>query len=206
MLSAIITWLLKGWLSRWAITVEGEIKDGWRWLTASPAHFLAFALAVSIAANAWQHHRIINLQEARHSDAVAFQIASDQNHAAQVAVNHEPARVSGAIAREANATAPAYYDQLRRAADDHAVRMPAGEVGVGPSGLPRANPFEQGLHRPDVLAGLVCRPAEDDGLLVTAAGRAARMLAQAKSWIESGIAIAEPDDAPSATPNPQPTK
>jgi hypothetical protein len=56
MIGSIITWLLRGWLSRWALSAEGEIKAGWRWLTATPVHMLAAALAVSIALNLWQWH------------------------------------------------------------------------------------------------------------------------------------------------------
>jgi len=56
MIATGVTWLLRGWLSRWALTAEGEIKAGWRWLTATPVHLLAAALAASIALNLWQWH------------------------------------------------------------------------------------------------------------------------------------------------------
>lgn len=48
MIAGAITWLLRGWLSRWALTAGGEIKDGWRWLTASPVHALIGLLAVAL--------------------------------------------------------------------------------------------------------------------------------------------------------------
>jgi hypothetical protein len=55
-ITGIITWLLRGWLSRWALTAEGEIKAGWRWLTTTPVHLLTGVLAISAAMNLWQWH------------------------------------------------------------------------------------------------------------------------------------------------------
>jgi len=63
MLTGIATWLLKGWLSRWAVTAEGEIKDGWRWLTASPVHLLLALCAILACYGAWEHRGRIRAQD-----------------------------------------------------------------------------------------------------------------------------------------------
>ena len=67
MIAGIITWLLKGWLSRWALTAEGEIKDGWRWLVSSLVHALMAVCAVLtvIAWLGWHERDVKARQVAR---------------------------------------------------------------------------------------------------------------------------------------------
>jgi hypothetical protein len=183
MLASIITWLLQGWLSRWALTAEGEIKAGWKWATSSAVHALAIALAVSAAGNwlLWQRGD-------RYRDRLAA-VAKVQHQAGQdqATVNHEPARKSAEIARQSDAQAPAYYADVRRAADSHRVRGPAcPPVAADMPGTDRAAPVDD---RSPAVADMVSRPRAEDDLIVAAAGRAAQMHADALDLIATGAAV-----------------
>jgi hypothetical protein len=187
MISGIITWLLKGWLSRWVLTAEGEIKDGWRWLIAAPEHILTAALALSIALNLWLWHR---------SSRCTAQVR--QNHtaqagatAAQIQANQQPARISAAIARQSDAQAPAYYAAVRSAAAAHTVVMQPRTCPVGPADLPGPDPAVTGLHGPAPASDLVSRPKADDDLIIAAAARGAQMHQEALDLIASGAAVAD---------------
>jgi len=85
----LASWLLKGWLSRWAVTAEGEIKDGWRWLTASATHALIAALLLSLAVNGCQWHRAsawpAKLHEAEARGVATARKALDAFHREQAA-------------------------------------------------------------------------------------------------------------------------
>lgn len=172
------SWLLRGMRWIWAFAKA----DPWR----------ALAIAACIVA-AWQYRA----NQACQSIVRQIPAATAKATAAQVAVNHEPARVSGEIARKSNVEAPAYHRRLGAAAAAHAVRLSGPARPVGHSGVPGADPAQPSLHRADVDAGapsadLVCRPAADDGWLVWAAGRAAQMQAEAAALIARGAAVPEP--------------
>jgi hypothetical protein len=190
MIAAAVTWLLKGWLSRWALTAEGEIKDGWRWLTASPVHFLAFALALSLAANWWLLERGNRYRDKLASTIASIRPAQAQATKDQAAVNHQPAAISAAIAEHSDVQAPAYYRSVSDAADLHRVRANAA-CGASPAGVPGADHSAAIDDRPAGAADLVSRPKADDDLLVAAAGRAAKMHADAQALIAAGVAVAE---------------
>jgi len=204
MLTGLTTWLLKGWLSRWAVTAEGEIKAGWRWLTASPVHFLAVALALSLGCNVWLWRGWDHEKAGRHSDAVAFQTASDQARTAQTAVNHQPAVTSQAIAEKSDAQAPAYYRRFAAAADTGRVPPPA--AGLSPAGVPGADQAGAGVH--GSVAGpdpeVVCRPRADDDFLTRSTARLALMLADVKALIAAGDAVPA-DEVPTETATESPT-
>ena len=186
MITSIITWLLKGWLSRWALTAEGEIKDGWQWLTASLIHFVAFLLALSLTGNIWLLER-----GNRYRDKLAsIRPAQAKATAAQVAVNHQPAAISAAIAKVSDAQAPAYYRSVSDAADLHRLRAnPA--CGASPAGLSGADHPAALDDRSAGSPELVSRPKTDDDLLIAAAARAAKMHQDALDLIAKGAAKAE---------------
>jgi len=204
MLTGIATWLLKGWLSRWAVTAEGEIKAGWRWLTASPVHFLIVALALSLGCNVWLWRGWDAEKAGRHSDAIAFQTASDQARTAQIAVNHQPAVTSQAIAEKSDAQAPAYYRRFAAAADTG--RVPAPQAGLSAAGVPGADPVGTSVHGPAAGADteVVCRPKSDDDFLTRSTARLALVLADVKALIAAGDAVPA-DEVPTETATEGPT-
>lgn len=201
MITGAITWLLRGWLSRWALTAEGEIKAGWRWLTSSAVHFLSFALALSLFGN-WvlleRGNRYRDELERVH--ALQAKATADQQ-----AVNHAPAAKSQAIAEKSDAEAPPYYRAVHAAADAHRVRVDA--LGHSPAGVPGADPAAASIHGPADTADLVCRSRAEDDLIVAAAARAAEMLAVAQGWMIDGLAVpADPVSASSPSgPPPAPS-
>lgn len=167
----------------------------WQWIKRIAAAYpWQAALILALCWGAYErNHHVQWRAYAKRIEAAQKQAAADQ-----VAVNHEPARVSGEIARKSNAEAPAYYRRLGDAAAAHAVRLSGPARPIGPAGVPGADQAEPSLHRADVDAGapgadLVCRPAADDSWLVWAAGRAAQMQAEAAALIELGAAVPEPD-------------
>lgn len=186
MIASIITWLLRGWLSRWALTAEGEIKTGWRWLTSSAVHFLSFALALSLFGN-WvlleRGNRYRDKLERVHAVQAKATIA-------QQAVNHAPAANSQAIAEKSDAQAPAYYRALHAAADAGRVRPHTRSAGQ--ASVPGTDHPIEGVHGQSADTGpeLVCRPIADDTWLVSMAGRAAQMHADAEALIAAGVAKA----------------
>lgn len=198
MITGIITWLLRGWLSRWALTAEGEIKAGWRWLTSSAVHFLSFALALSLFGN-W----VLLERGNRYRDKLERVIAVQAKATAdQKAVNHAPAAKSQAIAEKSDAEAPAYYRAVHAAADAHRVR--ANALGPSLAGVPGADPAAASVHGSADTADLVCRSRAEDDLIVGAAARAAEMRAVAQGWMIDGLAVpADPVSASSRIDLPQ---
>lgn len=176
----------------WALLAAARLLAG-SWLKAASAfarrHPVEALLIASLAGNVWLWRSKAACEDA----ARAIPAATARATAAQAAVNHEPARVSGAIARESNATAPAYYAGVRRAAAAHAVRVPRPARPVGPADLPGTDPVEPGVHGPDAAADLVCRPAADDGQILDAAARGAKMRQEGLDLIAAGAAVAETD-------------
>lgn len=175
------------WFGSGLLKVAREL---WLFAKANPWRANAIALA-GVATWFWHGW------SSDHAKLVAIKAAQKQATADQVAINHEPARVSGEIARKSNAEAPAYYRRLGDAAATHAVRLSGRTRPIGPAGVPGADQAEPSLHRADVDPGspgadLVCRPAADDSWLVWAAGRAAQMQAEAAALIELGAAVPEP--------------
>lgn len=142
------------------------------------------AVVVLCALSLWFLH---GRSDAR-DELAAIHAAQKSAATAQVTVNHEPARKSGAIARTSDDEAPAYYASVSRAAADHAVRVPSGHSISRPD-LPGADRSEQGVHGPSPAADLVCRPEADDAQIVTAAGRAAKMHQESLDLIASGVAV-----------------
>ena len=179
-MSALAAWFAERWLVKRAAPVWAFIKGNpWR-----------AACILALLWGLWGYFHGQACQTFK-TNVIAAQRGSA---AAQVAVNHEPARVSGQIASKSNAEAPAYYRLLADAAADHAVRLPSPTGPVGDPGVRGADPTQPGVHGPDEHAGapdadLVCRPAADDGWLVWAAGRAAQMHAEADALITAGAAV-----------------
>lgn len=159
MIAGIITWLLKGWLSRWAITAEGEIKDGWRWLMASPVHFLAFVLTLSLAGNAWQWHARKADQRASAATVGLWQKAFGLEQRATQTIWRAIVVQNGAIKQwqaQGLAHQQASRDALREAekragaAEAHAVTLDTLAAHTPPSGPECRTPAEI-LDRKDEL-------------------------------------------------------
>ena len=157
---------------------------------------LQCALIAALCLSAWlwrgKHHA--------QAELAAIHAAQKTAGAAQAAVNHEPARVSGIIASNSDAQAPAYYDAVRRAAADHAVSL-RGKGLSCPARLPGADSAVEGVHGPDTLADVVPLAQGDYDQLVYAAARAAQMHAESLELIAAGVAVAsDPASAASETP------
>lgn len=140
---------------------------------------IALAFALLFGLQTWRldraHQTIADTRAAQHQSGVQ-----------QAAVNHEPARVSGEIARQSDAEAPAYYRAVAGAADAHRVRSPA--CPVSPADLPGTDHPSALNDGPAPAADLVSRPRAEDDQIVAAAGRAAQMHADAEALIAAGIA------------------
>jgi hypothetical protein len=172
----------------WLLGIGGWLKEAasaaFGWIRTNPLLALVIGLG---CLSAWLWHGWDK------ADQRIAQIEAAQKGAAsaQVAANHVPAAKSQAIAEKSNAEAPAYYDGVRRAAADHAIRVPSGNSISRPD-LPGTDSAEQGIHGPAGSPDLVCRPGPDDSQLVTAAGRAAKMHQEALDLIAAGVAVPTP--------------
>lgn len=152
----------------------------WGWLQRNPLLCLCAGLALW---GAYERHQHVGWRDY----AKRLEQASREAEVAQAIVNHEPARISAAIAEKSDAQAPAYHADVRRAADAARLRPEAG-CAVHPD-LRRADPPTPVDDRPAAASGVVSRPQADDDLLVAAAGRAALCVADAQALIAAGLAI-----------------
>lgn len=115
----------------------------------------------------------------------AIRNAQAQTTAAQVAANAEPAYKSGKIAEVNNATAPEYYDRVRRATAD-SVR-PAHRCAASPASVPAADsPAE--VNDGDAIAPVMVS-ATDYASLASAAGQAVMCVTAGRALIASGVAV-----------------
>ena len=115
----------------------------------------------------------------------AIRNAQTQATAAQVAANAEPAYKSGKIAEVNNATAPEYYDRVRRASAD-SVR-PAPRCAASPASVPGSDsPAE--VDDGDADAPVMVSVA-DYASLAEAAGQAVMCVTAGRALIASGVAV-----------------
>lgn len=115
----------------------------------------------------------------------AIRNAQTQATAAQVAANAEPAYKSGKIAEVNNATAPEYYDRVRRASAD-SVR-PAPRCAASPASVPATDsPAEVDDGN---AAAPVMVSATDYASLTSAAGQAVMCVTAGRALIASGVAV-----------------
>ena len=127
------------------------------------------------------------LQELRIAQTTITNIrnAQTQATAAQVAANAEPAYKSGKIAEVNNATAPEYYDRVRRATAD-SVR-PAPRCATSPASVPGSDsPAE--VDDGDADASFMVS-ATDYASLASAAGQAVMCVTAGRALIASGVAV-----------------
>lgn len=114
-----------------------------------------------------------------------FRLVQTQATAAQVAANAEPAYKSGKIAEVNNATAPEYYDRVRRASAD-SVR-PAPRCAASPASVPATDsPAEVDDGN---AAAPVMVSATDYASLAEAAGQAVMCVTAGRALIASGVAV-----------------
>jgi len=114
-----------------------------------------------------------------------FRLVQTQATAAQVAANAEPAYKSGKIAEVNNATAPEYYDRVRRATAD-SVR-PAPRCAASPASVPASDsPAEVDDGN---AAAPVMVSATDYASLAEAAGQAVMCVTAGRALIASGVAV-----------------
>lgn len=145
-------------------------------------------VSLVLAALLWfQSWRLNNAQQT----IAEMRAAQRPATAAQIAVNHEPARVAAEIARQSDAQAPEYYRAVRAAAVTR--RLPVPPCPSGGADLPGTDRPAAIDDGPDPAADMVSRPRAEDDQIIAAAGRAAQMHADAQALIAAGIAVAEPD-------------
>jgi len=127
------------------------------------------------------------LQELRIAQGTieAIRNAQTQATAAQVAANAEPAYKSGKIAEVNNATAPEYYDRVRRASAD-SVR-PAPRCATSVASMPATDsPAEVNDGNADAP---VMVSATDYARIAEAAGQAVMCVTAGRALIASGVAV-----------------
>ncbi|OYW51156.1 MAG: hypothetical protein B7Y36_18945 [Novosphingobium sp. 28-62-57] len=110
--------------------------------------------------------------------------------AAQAAANRQPAQTSAIIARISDATAPAYYDAVRRAGADR-VRPggKAAECAGGAADLPRTDhPARSDVERPETTA-MVSVATGDWTDILAAAGQGAMCARAGQELIARGVAV-----------------
>ena len=145
----------------------------------------SLVLIVLVSLQTWRLDRA-------HQTIADFKAAQVTATAAQIAANHEPARVSGEIARQSNAQAPAYQRAVAAAAVAHRLPVrpcPAG--GADLSGTDRPSAINDG---PDPASDMVSRPRDEDDQIAAAAGRALLCKADAEALIAAGVAIPSPSE------------
>ena len=154
-------------------------------------HRIPIALAaalVGLTLASWHYRSAYHAEKALRQALIAsVQAASAQAAIDQQAANRVPAILSKVIAENSDAQSPAYYADVRAAAE----RMRKdGPRCPGPAGVPAADypaPIDDGSAH---AASVVSRPKADDDLIVAAAGRAAQMHADAEALIAAGVAKA----------------
>jgi len=182
-------WLaIRAW-GFWPV-VRDAVAAAWRWLLGDlwrlACALALIALAVMTAQTAHQRHRADKAEAA----LALVKPAQAAATAAQIAVNHQPAAISAAIAEQSDAQAPAYYRSVSAAADLHSLHI-KDPRSASPASLPGADNPPALDDRPAAPAELVCRPTAEDGQIVNAAARAAQMHADAQELIRAGVAQAE---------------
>ena len=185
-LLAIKAWSIWSRLGAWFATAAS-------WASRNPWPALAIVLLIGNVVQ-WHIHKV----ELAHDAAIAA--AQKSSTAAQITVNQAPAIASAQLARQSDATAPAYYGAVAGAAAAHDSIVRSGACTPGPADLPRPDPAAPVNDRPAVTPELVSRPKPDDDLIVAAAGRAAKMHQDAADLIARGLAV--PDDAPTPATAP----
>ena len=121
-----------------------------------------------------------------------YKAAAAQATAAQIAANHKPARDSAIIARISDATAPAYYDAVRRYADGVRAGNAVGSES-GQADLPAADSPVQGANDTPDPAEWVSVARSDWTLVTAAAGQGYLCARDGQALIASGAAVAAPD-------------
>lgn len=130
------------------------------------------------------------LAELRIAQTTITNIRNAQDHAtaAQVAVNHEPAYKSAAIAKVNNVQSAEYSDRVRRAAVD-SVRAKAVACPSSPANLPRADSPAK-VDDGDASASGMVSVASDEWLQFTqAAGQTVMCVTAGRALIDAGIAV-----------------
>lgn len=171
------------WLATIAKWLLGRLSALWRVILAHPWQFAVVALL----ALSW----VLWARGDRYRDRLlAVQSAQKTATAAQIAVNHEPARKSEEIARKSDAEAPAYYEEGRRAglayAAAHRVRNACPVSGPDLPGADRpAEEHDGGGDTP----GMVALSKGDFDILTDNSTRLAKVQADALALIEAGVAV-----------------
>lgn len=172
-----------GWLKNAALSVF-DLARRYPWQAAVIALLALFAWTLH------GKHRVEQERDQARHEIAAMVEASKQAKAAQIAVNHEPAKQAQAIAEKSNAESPAYYRSVMSAGD--ANRVHGESICSQHTDLPGTNPPVEGVHGPDPAAEMVSRPKSEDDQLIYAAGRAAEMHQEALDLIARGAAVADP--------------
>ena len=119
-----------------------------------------------------------------------FRAAQATASAAQAAVNRQPAQTSAIIARISDATAPAYYDTVRRAGAD---RVRPGGSAAQCAGCAADLPGTDRAARSDVedaqAAGMVSVATGDWTDILAAAGQGAMCARAGQELIARGVAV-----------------
>lgn len=169
--------------------VLGRLRGAWSLFMRHPVE-CALAIALLLC---WGLYARGNRYRDDLTATLAAQQAATQ---AQVAVNHEPARKSAAVAEKSYVDSKVYYEQGRRAglayADAHRVRNSCAPRAAD---LPRTDspaPVDDG---PGENPDLVALTREDFDTLTGNSLRLAKVQQDASELIEQGVAVAMPDPA-----------
>jgi hypothetical protein len=207
-------------LAPWPVKVAALVVSAVRSLSATGAIIAGLALAVTVQTIRLDglritpkagpfHFTLVDRQgwrpraEAAEKALKAVADAQPKAEAAQAAVNHQPAAITAAIAKEADAQTPDYLRRVASAAAAHTVPVGGGLCGAkaavgGPSqaDLPGTDHSAQGddgkAGPPDMVS--VAR-ADWEKLNAEAALRA-QLYEVGQSWIADGVAKAEDEVAP----------
>lgn len=137
----------------------------------------------------------------------AVKAAQSKAVAAQAAANHEPARISRAIAEASDVQAKDYYEKGRAAgaafAAAHGVRNACPEGGANSASLPGSNSAAAQHDGPGDSAGMVAVPRADFDQLTGNALRLAQVREDAQALIASGVAVPIETEPPPDPEEPQ---
>lgn len=181
-------------LVTWFLTAEGEVRDGWRWLTASPVHAILGLLAISLTWGGCEHHeanRWYAQTLSARAQVAALRAASDQAHAAQVALN---ARVAAQYQQQAETADADYHQALADAKSAADTYIATHRLRVAPSGLGASGSPTQANNTPvpaPVPADTVVVSSGDVQACTGATGYAIAVHNAAVQVIADGTAIAE---------------
>ena len=122
-----------------------------------------------------------------------YKIAAAKATAEQIAANLKPAQDSAIIARISDATAPSYYDAVRRYADS--VRPgKAAQCSGSTADMPRADSPVQSADDAADPAGWVSVARSDWSLVTAAAGQSYLCARDGQALIAAGAAVAARDE------------